>query len=214
MTTATPIDLDRFAAEWIAGWNARDLERVLSHYAPDVELVTPRAAVVVPASGGLIRGIEALRAYWSAALARSPDLQFTLDAVMATVDGATLLYRNHRRERVAETFLWNPAGLVVRSVVAYAPPPRGALYCAVARVPLAGVDAFARYEDAVLALLPEHGATLERRLRTIDGTTEVHLLRFGDGALDAYRADPRRAAHRPALEASGATVELLAVDEA
>jgi ketosteroid isomerase-like protein len=119
MSAVVSLDPKAFAAEWVAAWNARDLDRILSHYADDIELVSPRAALVVPSSGGVIRGLAALRAYWTAALARSPDLRFELDDVLSTVSGATLLYRNHRGERVAETFLWNDSGKVTRSVVAY-----------------------------------------------------------------------------------------------
>jgi hypothetical protein len=35
-----------------------------------------------------------------------------------------------------------------------------------------------RYEEAVLQLLGRHGGTLERRARSTDGTTEVHLIRL------------------------------------
>jgi ketosteroid isomerase-like protein len=119
MRHAMTVDVHAFAAEWVDAWNAHDLDRILSHYADDIELTSPRAALVVPSSGGVIRGLAALRAYWGAALARSPNLRFELDDVLTTVSGATLLYRNHRDERVAETFLWNADGKVIRSVVAY-----------------------------------------------------------------------------------------------
>ena len=85
-------------------------------------------------------------------------------------------------------------------------------YVLIARVPPAGVDAFRRYEDAVLPLLAEHGGRLERRLRTESGDVEVHVITFAapDG-LARYRDDPRRAAHAHLLEASGARTELLEV---
>ena len=80
----------------------------------------------------------------------------------------------------------------------------------VARVPAAGVERFRRYEAAVLPLLADHGAVLERRLRSASGEVEVHVIAFpSHDALAAYRADPRRARHAPDLEASGATTELL-----
>lgn len=210
------LDAQDFAREWLDAWNAHDLERVLSHYADDVELVSPRAAQVVPESGGVIRGTAALRAYWTKALASTATpLHFELIEVFATVSGATVLYRNHRGQRVTETFLWNADGKVVRTVVAHAPAPAGDVYCMIARVPLAGIAAFARYEAGVLPLLAEFGATLEQRLRTADGTTEIHVVRFPDSAaFERYRADPRRVARQPDLAASGAAIELLPVDPA
>jgi uncharacterized protein (DUF1330 family) len=87
-------------------------------------------------------------------------------------------------------------------------------YVLVARIPPAGVEAFQRYEAAVLPLLGEHGGRLARRLRTGDGEVEVHVVEFASaGAFDAYRADPRRAEHAALLEASGARLELLAVED-
>jgi len=87
-------------------------------------------------------------------------------------------------------------------------------YVLVARIPRAGVEAFQRYEAAVLPLLAEHGGRLARRLRGDDGAVEVHLVEFPSaGAFDGYRADPRRAEHAALLDASGARTEVLAVED-
>jgi uncharacterized protein (DUF1330 family) len=80
----------------------------------------------------------------------------------------------------------------------------------VARIPLAGVEDFGHYEDAVLPLLAGHGGRLARRLRTEDRTVEVHVVEFSSAAaFSAYRADPRRARLQALLEASGAEIEVL-----
>ncbi|WP_033345713.1 hypothetical protein [Catenuloplanes japonicus] len=58
-----------------------------------------------------------------------------------------------------------------------------------------------RYEDGVLALLPRHGARLERRLRTPDGTTELQIIRFtAREGLDAFMSDPDRLTLRATIE--------------
>jgi hypothetical protein len=86
------------------------------------------------------------------------------------------------------------------------------LICAVFRVPRDGRAAFQAYEDAVLPLLADYGATLQRRLRTEDGMTEIHLIQFPSGAaLDAFRADPRRADQTHLFDASGAAAEMWSV---
>ena len=91
-------------------------------------------------------------------------------------------------------------------------PDVGVTLCAILRVPAAGRDAFLSYEDAVIPLLRDHGARLQRRLRTDDGLVEIHLIRFASrSALDAYRADPRRTAHAELFAATGATAEVLTV---
>jgi ribosomal protein S18 acetylase RimI-like enzyme len=62
------------------------------------------------------------------------------------------------------------------------------------------VDAGQWYEDAVLGLLGRHGGRLERRLRTADARTEVHLLRFASRAgYESFLADPERVAYRASL---------------
>lgn len=99
-------DAHRFAAAWITAWNERDVERVLAHFAESVTFRSPTAAAVVPDSKGVIVGKDALRSYWTAALARVPDLHFELDGVFAGIDTITLVYRNQRQQRVTETMVF------------------------------------------------------------------------------------------------------------
>ena len=86
------------------------------------------------------------------------------------------------------------------------------MYALIARVPNHGVADFQAYEDTVLPLLAEHGGHLDRRVRSRDGTLEVHLLLFeSDESLDRFRADPRRVAANPMLDAASADLELIQV---
>ncbi|MEX5633465.1 hypothetical protein [Parafrankia sp. FMc2] len=82
----------------------------------------------------------------------------------------------------------------------------------IARIPEGGLGAFDAYEKSVLPLLACHGGWLDRRVRSVDGRTEVHLISFEsrDGFL-AYRDDPRRRAAAPDFAASGVQTELLDV---
>ena len=119
----TTVDAATFAAEWVAGWNSRDLDAILAHYAPDVVFRSPIAATVKPESGGVVIGKHALADYWSAALPMVPDLHFTLEETFESVGGLTMLYRNQRGQQVAETVVFGEgadAGLVIFSVAAYA----------------------------------------------------------------------------------------------
>jgi hypothetical protein len=85
-------------------------------------------------------------------------------------------------------------------------------YLMLARLPAGRLGAFDAYEAAVLPLLAEHGGRLERRVRSLDDRAEAHLVSFPtEEDFAAYRADERRRAATPLLEASGAAVELLAV---
>jgi predicted ester cyclase len=117
MEVAMHIDPNRFANDWIAAWNARDIETILSHYADSIVFLSPIAERVT--GNGRIVGVEALRNYWRCALAGLPDLHFDLEAVLAGADSLTILYRNQRGQQVAEMVEFNPAGEVVRSVACY-----------------------------------------------------------------------------------------------
>ena len=107
-----------FAEQWIADWNSHDLVRILSHYAEDIVFNSPKAKVLV--GDGVVRGIPALRAYWTQGLARRPALTFVLDDVFVGHDSITLLYRGEDGGRVAETVILDAEGKVVRSAACYA----------------------------------------------------------------------------------------------
>jgi hypothetical protein len=96
------IDPQTFVAEWIAAWNAHDVEAVLSHFHEDAVFSSPFAALLVPESGGKLAGKQAIRAYWHAGLARVPDLHFTLEAVFVGVDCLVIAYVNQKQVRVSE----------------------------------------------------------------------------------------------------------------
>lgn len=110
----------RFAQAWASAWNDRDLDRILSHYAEEVEFHSPRIAMVTGRDLASVRGKAALRAYWAEALARARDLFFEVEEVFVGSDALTLVYTNHRAQRVAETFVFGRDGQVVCSVAAYA----------------------------------------------------------------------------------------------
>ena len=69
-----------------------------------------------------------------------------------------------------------------------------------------------RYEDAVLALLDQHGGWVERRLRSGDSATEVHVIRFRSRAgYDSFMVDPDRLALRDQLGDGVPTARVLEV---
>jgi len=107
-----------FATEWIAAWNAHDLDRVLEHYTEDVELTSPYVARIAGEPSSKLTGKSALRAYWAKALAMLPELQFTLNEVLTGVATVTLVYRGHRGT-VAETFKFDDAGRVHAATACY-----------------------------------------------------------------------------------------------
>jgi len=59
----TPEFAHRFAAEWIAAWNAHDLDRILAHYTEDIEMSSPIIRILADEPSGTLKGKPALRAY-------------------------------------------------------------------------------------------------------------------------------------------------------
>lgn len=102
-----------FAADWEAGWNSHDLDRILLHYAEDV-VFRSRKAIALTGSG-VVEGRDSLRAYWAAALARQPDLRFEVESVFERHDMLVIVYSNHRGVRAAETLRFGPEGRVVEA---------------------------------------------------------------------------------------------------
>lgn len=107
------IEARRFAGEWVAAWNARDAEAVLRHYADDVVFTSPTAARVVPESGGTVRGKDALRSYWTAALALNAELRFELLGVYVGVDTLVLHYRNQTGALICEVLTFRDGMVAV-----------------------------------------------------------------------------------------------------
>jgi hypothetical protein len=99
MSTPEP---SKFAAAWLEAWNAHDLEALLAHFADDVVFTSPVAAQLLDDGDGVIRGKAALRAYWTEALRRIPDLRFELVGVYAGVDALVVNYRNQKGGLVNE----------------------------------------------------------------------------------------------------------------
>ena len=112
-----PPDPQAFGAEWVAAWNGRDLDRILSHYAEDIVFRTPRAVQLV--GTGLIEGKATLRTYWATPLEVAPNLHFELQGVYAGHGVLTIAYANHRGQQAAETCEFGPDGLVIRSAACY-----------------------------------------------------------------------------------------------
>ena len=86
---------------------------MLAHYAEDVVFTSPTAMAVVPSSGGTVRGKEALRDYWTRALARNPDLRFELVGVYAGVSTIVLHYRNQVGALVNEVLTFRDGAVAV-----------------------------------------------------------------------------------------------------
>ena len=113
---------ERFAREWVAAWNAHDLERILEHYEDDFEMTSPVIVTLAGEPSGKLRGKAAVGAYWAKALQKLPGLRFELIGALAGVDSVTLYYKGHRGLS-AEVLHFGPGGKVRAAFAHYAEPP-------------------------------------------------------------------------------------------
>jgi ketosteroid isomerase-like protein len=106
------VDAFAFSRQWVAAWNAHDVEAVLEHFHDDVVFTSPVAAKLLPNTHGVVRGKLALRQYWTVALARVPDLRFTVEGVYQGIDTVVIAYRNQDDGLVSEVLKFD-GGLVI-----------------------------------------------------------------------------------------------------
>src|ERR1700685_3299117 len=80
----SPARAREIAEDWIAAWNTRDLERILSHYAENVVFSSPTVVTRYGEPSGVLRGKTALRKHFRRGLeASGANVHFTLVDVLA-----------------------------------------------------------------------------------------------------------------------------------
>ena len=109
----------KLAKEWVAAWNAHDLELILAHYEDDVELTSPVAAQLLGTADGKVVGKANLRAYFQRGLAAYPEMEFRLEDVLWGVNSVVLYYINQKGTHTAEFMELSAGGKVVRVVANY-----------------------------------------------------------------------------------------------
>jgi ketosteroid isomerase-like protein len=109
-----PAHLAALGRQWIAAWNARDLEQVLALYAEDFEMTSERIPALGFDSSGTLRGKAKVRSYWAKALTLIPDLQFELIDLYVSPDSVVVFYQNERGARICEYLRVDGEGRIVQ----------------------------------------------------------------------------------------------------
>jgi len=129
---STHADAEKFAAAWAEAWNRRDVEAVLALFRDDIVFTSPTALAVT--GSPVVRGKDALRAYWTAALAGIGSIRFDVTRVLwdsvrrelaiiyvADIDGKT--------RTVSENLLFGEDGRVATADVFHGVSSREAALC-------------------------------------------------------------------------------------
>ncbi len=125
--TLTSLDLPagqvaEFEREWIAAWNAHDIDRILSHYRDDIRFVSPFAARA-GARHGEIHGLSALREYFELGLTSYPELHFQTIAALGGIGSIALHYRSVEDRLAIEVMELDTRGQVCRAAAHYGATP-------------------------------------------------------------------------------------------
>ncbi|MBF9141009.1 nuclear transport factor 2 family protein [Hymenobacter properus] len=115
-----------FAHDWVDSWNAHDLDRIMAHYAEELDFCSPLIKQLGADASGVLRSKAALRAYFATGLTRYPDLRFALQQVLPGVQSVVLYYRSINDWPAAEYMELNAQGLVQRVRAHYAAAAAGA----------------------------------------------------------------------------------------
>ena len=108
-----------FSNDWIDSWNSHDLQRILSHYADDCEMTSPKIIQLANEPSGILRGKTVVGDYWAKALQLIPDLHFTLISTLVGVNSITLYYQGANNQLAAEVFHFNQQQKVTRAFAHY-----------------------------------------------------------------------------------------------
>lgn len=106
------------AEAWCDAWNRRDLNAVMSHYAPDVQVCSPLVKKRFPLSDGWLYGAQALHDYFEIGMTNSA-LQFTFQDLRLGHNAATVLYLRESGMRVSDTNLFNSSGHIQQMIACY-----------------------------------------------------------------------------------------------
>jgi hypothetical protein len=115
----TKEEAHRLAEEWVAAWNAHDLDQIMAHYEDEVELISPVAAQLLGQPDGKVTGKANLRAYFERGLTAYPSIHFDLKEVLWGLSSVVLYYANQRGTHTAEYMEISPEGKVSRVVANY-----------------------------------------------------------------------------------------------
>jgi hypothetical protein len=108
-----------FARSWYAAWNAHHIDRIMAHYAPEIEHSSPFIKRYNGTDETSLRGATAVRDYFVRALERNPTLRFDPLHLTIGLETVVLIYKRMSGDLAAELFAFDSAGKVVRSISHY-----------------------------------------------------------------------------------------------
>src|SRR5260221_8994606 len=112
------------AEQWIAAWNARNLDAIMEQYAPSIRFTAPTVISRWNKTDGILIGRDELHRHFKRGLDLAPHLHFELIDVLMGVDGVTIIYRRETGALVADVVVLdeNYQGVEVHAYYGVTPP--------------------------------------------------------------------------------------------
>lgn len=85
----------QIALTWFEAFNEHNLEKLLSLYDENAQHYSPKLKIRQPETQGLIKGKDALRAWWKDAFDRLPSLQYEVIKLTADEQQVFMEYIRH-----------------------------------------------------------------------------------------------------------------------
>lgn len=85
----------QIALQWFEAFNEHNLEKLLSLYHNNAEHYSPKLKIRQPETKGLIKGKEALRAWWKDSFDRLPTLRYEVIKLTADEEQVFMEYIRH-----------------------------------------------------------------------------------------------------------------------
>src|SRR6266478_1979161 len=109
----TEKDLRSLVEDWIEAWNAKDLNRIMRHYASSVVFEANTVVRRWSRPDGILRGADELREHFRMGLEIAPTLRFELEEVFTAPSGYAALYRRDNGNRVLDVVELNSSSKAV-----------------------------------------------------------------------------------------------------
>lgn len=110
----TEVQAQQFSTNWLAAWNAHDIERGLSHYDDNIEYYSTFSTKLTDNKESVIYGKVNLTEYFVKGFQLYPQLHFKLERVFLGIASITLQYKSVSNLLAAEVFELNTQGLAFR----------------------------------------------------------------------------------------------------
>jgi ketosteroid isomerase-like protein len=98
------------ALDWIGAWNARDIDKIMDHYADDVEFYSPTVVQRWNIEDGRLIGKAKLKQHFLKGFELAPDLHFEFVSVMAEDNSVTITYKRENGQLVSDYIMLDKAG--------------------------------------------------------------------------------------------------------